>query len=491
MSFLLTFLFLFSLQTLEDNDNFYVIFKSADENPTFSSYRLSNPERIVFEANGSFDDADFTELPAMVKSVEKNVSGGMTRFVFFVETGAQYTFFNRKGTIIIAFSRSVFLDDDNFDTIMAKFTEHREHERLAQAEEEKTVEERLSEEYKHFIDEKRIAELKKAEEEKRLAEEKRIAELQKAEEERHLAEEKRIAELKKAEDEKRRIAAEKEVELVNSLMNELEKEEHDAEEKRIAELNKAEEEKRLAEEKRIAELKKAEEERRLAEEKRIAELKKAEEEKRLAEEKRIAELKKAEEERRLAEEKRMAELQKAEEERRLAEEKRMAELQKAEEEKRRAEEKRVASQQLKAVKSEEGEIKQLKVTKAEKEPTLSEKLPELPVTKLAKKGKLKNIFFRKFPDFSRVTMELDGEVDYQFREIGGGFVIDVNNFDKIPQYLLNIIDTRAFKAEVAYIYPKKADNVLKIYIKTDPGMAVRKSKDGKYVNFDFFRPTVD
>ena len=473
MSFLLTFLFLFSLQTLEDNDNFYVIFKSADENPTFSSYRLSNPERIVFEANGSFDDADFTELPAMVKSVEKNVSGGMTRFVFFVETGAQYTFFNRKGTIIIAFSRSVFLDDDNFDTIMAKFTEHREHERLAQAEEEKTVEERLSEEYKHFIDEKRIAELKKAEEEKRLAEEKRIAEL------------------KKAEDEKRRIAAEKEVELVNSLMNELEKEEHDAEEKRIAELNKAEEEKRLAEEKRIAELKKAEEERRLAEEKRIAELKKAEEEKRLAEEKRIAELKKAEEERRLAEEKRMAELQKAEEERRLAEEKRMAELQKAEEEKRRAEEKRVASQQLKAVKSEEGEIKQLKVTKAEKEPTLSEKLPELPVTKLAKKGKLKNIFFRKFPDFSRVTMELDGEVDYQFREIGGGFVIDVNNFDKIPQYLLNIIDTRAFKAEVAYIYPKKADNVLKIYIKTDPGMAVRKSKDGKYVNFDFFRPTVE
>ena len=457
MSFLLTFLFLFSLQTLEDNDNFYVIFKSADENPTFSSYRLSNPERIVFEANGSFDDADFTELPAMVKSVEKNVSGGMTRFVFFVETGAQYTFFNRKGTIIIAFSRSVFLDDDNFDTIMAKFTEHREHERLAQAEEEKTVEERLSEEYKHFIDEKRIAELKKAEEEKRLAEEKRIAEL------------------KKAEDEKRRIAAEKEVELVNSLMNELEKEEHDAEEKRIAELNKAEEEKRLAEEKRIAELKKAEEERRLAEEKRIAELKKAEEEKRLAEEKRIAELKKAEEERRLAEEKRMAELQKAEEERRLAEEKRMAELQKAEEEKRRAEEKRVASQQLKAV----------------KEPTLSEKLPELPVTKLAKKGKLKNIFFRKFPDFSRVTMELDGEVDYQFREIGGGFVIDVNNFDKIPQYLLNIIDTRAFKAEVAYIYPKKADNVLKIYIKTDPGMAVRKSKDGKYVNFDFFRPTVE
>ena len=146
---------------------------------------------------------------------------------------------------------------------------------------------------------------------------------------------------------------------------------------------------------------------------------------------------------------------------------------------------------MKAVRSEDGRILQLKVRTVGPEPTLSEKLPELPVTKLEKKGKLKNIFFRKFPEFSRVTMELDGEVDYQFREISGGFVIDVHNFDKIPQYLLNIIDTRAFKAEVAYIYPKKADDILKIYIKTDPGMAVRKSVDGKYVNFDFFRPSIE
>ena len=149
------------------------------------------------------------------------------------------------------------------------------------------------------------------------------------------------------------------------------------------------------------------------------------------------------------------------------------------------------AERKKAVRSEDGEIRQLKVIKAEKEPTLSEKLPDLPVTKLAKKGRLKNIFFRKFPEFSRVTMELDGEVDYQFREITGGFVIDVHNFEKIPQYLLNIIDTRAFKAEVTYIYPKKVDGVLKIYIKTDPGMAVRKSKDKKYVNFDFFKPTIE
>ena len=88
-------------------------------------------------------------------------------------------------------------------------------------------------------------------------------------------------------------------------------------------------------------------------------------------------------------------------------------------------------------------------------------------------------------------MELDGEVDYQFREINGGFVIDVHNFAKIPQYLLNIIDTRAFKAEVTYILPKKVDGVLKIYIKTNEGMAVRKSVDKKFIHFDFYKPTIE
>ena len=424
MTFLALLFMIFSLQTMEDSGNFYLIFENSSENPTFSSYRLSNPERIVFEASGTFKESDFPVLPSIVKSVEKSESNGMTRFVFFVEPGSQYTFFNRKGTIIMGFSRSVFLDDDNYDTIMAKFTAKKEAERIAQAENaRKAEEERL------------------AEEERRTAEEKRIAELQKAEEERRLADEKRIAELKKA-DEEKRLVAEKESELVKSLMNELIEEERAVEEERLAELKKEYEEKRVAEEKRAAELRKADEE------------------------------------------KRLAELQKAEEEKRIAEEKRLAELQKAEKEKRDAE-------RVKAVRSEDGEIRQLKVTKAEKEPTLSEKLPELPVTKLEKKGKLKNIFFRKFPEFSRVTMELDGEVDYQFREISGGFVIDVHNFDKIPKYLLNIIDARAFKAEVAYIYPKKADNILKIYIKTSNGMAVRKSVDDKYVNFDFFKPSIE
>ena len=485
MTFFLIFLFLFSLQTLDDNDNFYVIFESGNENVTFSSYRLNNPERIVFEADGTFNDAEFHALPKMIKSVEKSESNGTTRFIFFVESGSQYTFFNRKGTIIIAFSSSIFLDDENFDTVVAKFQAKREAELLAKAEKKRKIKEkRIAEEKRRMEEEKRLAELKKAEEEKRLAEEeKRIAELRKAEEKKRLAEEKRIAKIKKAE-EKKRLAEEK------KRIAELKKAEEKkrlAEEKRIAELKKAEEKKRLAEEKRIAELKKAEEKKRLAEEKRIAELKKTEEKKRLAEERRIAELRKAEEKKRLAEEKRIAELRKAEEKKRLDEEKRLAELKKAETEK----EKQAAARQLKTVKSEDGEIRQLKVTKVEKDPTLAEKLPDLPVVKLTKKGKLKNLFFRKFPEFSRVTMELDGEVDYQFREIVGGFVIDVHNFAKIPQYLLNIIDTRAFKAEVTYILPKKVDDVLKIYIKTNEGMAVRKSMDKKYIHFDFYKPTIE
>ena len=444
MTFLALLFMIFSLQTMEDSGNFYLIFESSSENPTFSSYRLSNPERIVFEASGSFKETDIPDIPAIVRSVEKSESNGMTRFVFFVEPGSQYTFFNRKGTIIIGFSRSVFVDDDNYDTIMAKFTAKKEAERIAQAEKDRMIEEEhRAEEERRIAEEKRIEELKKEYDERRLAEERRIAELKQAENEKRAAEEKRIAELKKAEEDKR-ITAEREAKLVNSLMNELIEEERAAEEKRLAELKKEYEEKRIAEEKRAAELKKAEEERRIAEEKRLAELKKAEEERRIAEEKRTAELRKADEEKR-----------------------------------------------KKAVRSEDGRILQLKVKKVGPEPSLSEKMPELPVTKLAKKGKLKNIFFRKFPEFSRVTMELDGEVDYQFREISGGFVIDVHNFDKIPQYLLNIIDTRAFKAEVSYIYPKKVDGVLKIYIKTDPGMAVRKSKDGKYINFDFFKPTIE
>ncbi len=112
---------------------------------------------------------------------------------------------------------------------------------------------------------------------------------------------------------------------------------------------------------------------------------------------------------------------------------------------------------------------------------------------LAAKGKLKNLFFRKFPEFSRVTMEVSGELDYVFREIKGGYVIDVHNFEKIPRHLVHIIDARAFNAEVKYIYPKKVENIFKIYIKADQNIAVRKTEEegGTLIHFDFYVPTLE
>lgn len=85
-------------------------------------------------------------------------------------------------------------------------------------------------------------------------------------------------------------------------------------------------------------------------------------------------------------------------------------------------------------------------------------------------------------------MELTGDVEYRFREIKGGYVIDIFNLKRIPRHLTSIIDARAFRAEVKYVYPQKKKNLFKVYIKTEKGMAVRKTKDGDAVNFDFFRP---
>ncbi|MFO7736316.1 MAG: hypothetical protein R6W70_08920 [bacterium] len=112
----------------------------------------------------------------------------------------------------------------------------------------------------------------------------------------------------------------------------------------------------------------------------------------------------------------------------------------------------------------------------------------LPVRKLAKKGQIENIFFRKHPDFSRVTLKTSGSLEYRFRKIKGGYVIDVFNLHKMPAHLVHIIDARAFNAEVKYIYPQKKDDIFKIYIKASDEIAVRKSQDGVFINFDFFVP---
>mgnify|MGYP000045518541 CR=1 FL=1 len=201
----------------------------------------------------------------------------------------------------------------------------------------------------------------------------------------------------------------------------------------------------------------------------------------------------AEEERkrREEEERRLAEMKRAEEERkrREEEERRLGELKRAEEEKKRLQEEQSSG----GVASEEERIRSLKVVKVEPVRQISEDAPLLKVVTLAAKGRLKNLYFRKFPEFSRVTMEVTGDLDYVFREIKGGYVIDVHNFEKIPRHLLHIIDTRAFNAEVRYIYPKKVGDIFKIYIKADQNIAVRKSEEeeGTLIHFDFYVPMME
>ncbi len=501
------FLFIFTLLQIEAfdlDDRHYVMFTSSDKDVVFSSYRLSNPDRIVLEINGSADSTVSIESN-IIKELSVSKTGNTSRFVFTVKENVQYTVLNRKNALLIGFSEKLFVEDSNFDSVYA-LLQNSKAEKLALAQ-------------------KQEAELK----------EKLALELKKKQE---------LELAQKAEKEKKTVAENSnkdESELVSELVKDLDT---DKEKARIAKLEKEKTEKEAAEKERIALLEKEKSEKEAAEKERVALLEKEKAEKEAAEKERMALLEKEKAEKEAAEKERIAKLenelktrqelekkelaQKAEAERiaklenelkarqelekkelaQKAEAERIAKLenelkarqelekmelaQKAEKERlAKLETEKVSQPELKkSVKTEEGEIIHLKVTKAEPEKKLSETLPELPVKKLEKKGVLKNIYFRKFAEFSRVTMELTGETDYQFREIKGGYVIDVHNFEKIPKYLLNIIDTRAFEAEVQYIYPKKAGDILKIYIKTDPGMAVRKSGEGNLVNFDFYKPTI-
>ena len=397
--FLLLLFTFFQVQTYDIDDGFYVLISSSKDNVTFSSYRLSNPERIVLEINGQFQ-YPITEISSPILKVEKTERKEFTRLTFHVKDGSFYTVLNRGNEILVGFRDKLFLDHENFDTITLALKEHAETIARKELQEVKTDESDLVEIMLKDLELSR---------QKREEEEKRIAELQR----------------KKLEEERlRRIKEEKE------------------KERRLAELQRKE-----------------------LEEERLRKIKEEEEEK----ERRLAEL-----QRKKLEEERLRKIKEEEEERRLAE------LQR-----------KKAPAQKKAFRTEDGKIRQLKVVKAKEKKELPERTSSLPVTKIGERGRLKNLLFRKFPNFSRISLEITGDIDYQFREIKGGFVIDIRNFSNIPQHLLNIIDTRAFNAEVEYIYPKRVEDIFKIYIKADEGIAVRKSEEKNIINLDFFVPTIE
>lgn len=537
------------LTSYDLEDEYYLLLDTGGASISFSSFRLSEPERIVLEVTGSAAGAAIPAPGATVGRIDRDDLGERTRLVFHIAPGSAYTILHRKNLLLIGFRRDLFITDETIETTIVAIETRLADRRaaLAAAEAERIAAEEAKRLAAAEAETKRVAAAEEAKKvavapqpEKKVAAaapEKKAAPKPVAQGEDDLIATLAVEETREKDrqaQERRRLEAESRARQEAARVAALEqkrKEEEAAEKTRVA---KAEEERRLADAKRAEEQRRADEQmrlaktaeekrraeaeqRRIAEEQRVAEEKRVAEEQRAAEEKRLAALKQAEEEKRLAEERRLAEEKRLAEERRLAaeveakrlaEEERLAEM-KAAEAKRLAaaeEAKKVAiapqpEKKIAAVTpektvtpvpvSEEEKMKSLKVVKLEPTRQITEDAPPLKVVTLVAKGKLKNLFFRKFPEFSRVTMEVSGDLDYAFREIKGGYVIDIHNFEKIPNYLLHIIDARAFNAEVQYLYPKRDGKIFKIYIKSDKNIAVRKSEEEGLIHFDFFVPTME
>ncbi|MCK5808073.1 hypothetical protein KAH37_03695 [bacterium] len=534
-----TFIFLFFLslgaelknQSYHFSDNYH-LFLVADSAKaiSFSSYRLTAPDRVIVEIQGEVLTQKLIAPTGPVTKVEVKDGGETLRLIFYIKEHSFYSILNRNNSILISFA-AIPLEDENDLTqaiallnvkkaeqrqqriakkappavendahaeekmiaqlaLSLKQQEEAEKERLrlakiAKIEAEKEQQRQIALLKKKQDDErKRQAEIARIEAEK---EQKRLAEIAriKAEKERL-----RLAEIARVEAEKERlrlaeiarIKVEKEKERQIALL----KQKQEAERKRRELALKKVEEERL----RLAALEKARiEKERLRQE---ALLRKRQEEERKKQE--LA-LKKAEEERqRKVEQARIK--AKAEHDEKLAllkkkkeEEKRNRELALLKK-KKEEEERNRKPVRKKLLKTADGTTVALKVSSPHSDRSLDGETPMLAVTPVRKAGVLNNLYFRKYPRFSRITMELTGDVDYQLKEIKGGFVINIYNFKVIPKRLLNIIDTRYFNSVITYIYPKKADDVFKIYVKTGKGTAVRQSKEGLMVNFDFYTPTI-
>ncbi len=522
----------------------HLLFTSDAKNISYSSYRLSAPDRIVIEFFGEVLDGVIPKTVEPVSNIEVKDGGDTLRLIFYLSGDAFYSILNRDNNVLVSFSSTPLDDDSDFSTVFASLLERqrlqqkqkavapRAPTKLSEKELVAQLEERLKKQKAVLMKQQEKERQRQAELLRRKQEEERKRQVEllrkKQEEERQRLElaRKKAEKERKRKEEEARIAAERERKRREALLKKEQEERlrKEQEARQAALLRKRQEEERrqleLARKKAEEERKRKEEEARIAaerdrkrkealllakqekERKRQAELlrKKQEEEKR-----RQAELlrKKQEEER-----KRQAELlrKKQEEER-----KRQAELlrKKREEEKRQQAELLRRQQQktaladskqakthtsperTKMIKTASGDIVALRVVRPNGRRSVDGETPELSVTTIRKKGVLNNLYFRKYPKFSRITMELTGDVDYQLKEIKGGFVINIFNFKTVPRRLLNIIDTRYFNSVVKYIYPKKVGDIFKIYIKADKGTAVRKSKEGLMVNFDFYTPTIE
>jgi len=543
-------------QTYTFNNEYYLLLQNKKETIDFTTFRLSNPKRVVLELSpGIFNDA--LALPSgPVTKIQMIKLKGKDRIIFYIKEDTFYNVINKKNMLLIGFKDSLFFEESNFsqmkthiqnslkneqkktsteisqienkpkkqaqdksedalisgliedhqislnkiklikDERLKKFGQSQaniEKERDLKLEKEKKI---LAQLKKEKLEKERLEKL----EQQRIAKEKERKRIEKLERERKI-----LAQLKKEKLEKerlekleqQRIAKEKERKRIEKLERErkilaqLKKEK--LEKERLEKL----EQQRIAKEKERKRIEKLERERKI-----LAQLKKEKlekerleklEQQRIAKEKERKRIEKLERERKILAQLKKEKLEKERleklEQQRIAKEKERKRIEKLEKEKRilAQQDRDNRKKDFKVIKADEG-TKVLAVKKIIKKRQITDQAPYLPVVKLKTSGKLKNLLFRKFNDFSRVTMKITGDVEYRFREIKGGYVIDVYNLKKIPRHLLYIIDARAFNADIKYIYPKKVGKIFKIYIKSDRGVAVRKSEKGSLINFDFFKP---
>lgn len=521
-------------------DYHLLLTSNTTESISFSSYRLTSPNRIIVEIHGEVLIKTLQKPSNPVTKIEVKDGGETLRLIFYLKEHSFYSILNRDNSVLLSFASIPLEDENDFSQAIASLeTRTAEQRRLIaqksgpqpkksvdRHQEEKMIAQlalSLQKQEKEEQERLRLAEIAKVEAEKErqrqialLAkkqekERQRVAEIAQLEAEKERL---RLAEIERIKAEKEKvqlaeiaqIAAEKEqLRLVEIERIKVEKEKN----LQIALLKQKQEEERK--QKELA-LKKAEEKRlrlvaieterieteRLRKEELLRQ--KQEEEKR----RQALALKKAEEERLRAveearikaekeHEKQLALLKQKEDERQRTllkqkeDEEQLALLKQKEDEKR---EQTKEPLRKKMIKTASGDILALKVTSSQSDRSLDGETPTLAVTTMRKEGVLSNLYFRKFPRFSRITMELTGDVDYQLKEIKGGYVINIYNFKVVPKRLLNIIDTRYFNSVVKYIYPKRVGGVFKIYIKTGKGTAVRQSKEALMVNFDFYTPTI-
>ncbi|MFO7736771.1 MAG: AMIN domain-containing protein, partial [bacterium] len=131
------------LRVFDIQEEYYLLVNSGLENEelSFSTYRVPNPERVVLEIDGKISGMpEIGVNEKLVSRVQLKKSEASVRFVFFVEENVFYNIFNRKNTLLIAFKKGLFLSEGNMDTVLDDVRNRLEKIRKEKEEEKKIAE---------------------------------------------------------------------------------------------------------------------------------------------------------------------------------------------------------------------------------------------------------------------------------------------------------------------------------------------------------------